>query len=91
MESLHADNVALMDDPILEVLPDGVRSGRGFTKADVIVLANGFQTNSFLAGVEIVGRGGQTVTEHWEASGGPGAYNTTCLNGFPNFFMILGE
>ncbi|KAM4057513.1 flavin-binding monooxygenase-like domain-containing protein [Hirsutella rhossiliensis] len=90
MESLHADNVELTDDPILEVLPHGVRSRNGFTKADVIVLATGFETNQFLTGINVIGRHGKTVTEHWEAFGGPGAYNTTCLNGFPNFFMILG-
>jgi cation diffusion facilitator CzcD-associated flavoprotein CzcO len=38
----------------------------------------------------VVGRGGETLEQHFETLGGPGAYNTAAVNGFPNFFMILG-
>lgn len=91
LASLHSDNVTLRDDAIEEVTPDGVRSSDGYTKADVIVLATGYETNTFCTGIEVVGRGGVTAEEHWTSIGGPGAYNTTCISGFPNFFTILGK
>lgn len=89
--SLHSDRVTLRDDPIQEVTPHGIRSKNGFTEADVIVLATGFETNTFCTGIDIVGRGGVTAEEHWKSLGGPGAYNSTNISGFPNFFLLLGE
>ncbi|OTA01868.1 hypothetical protein A9Z42_0021930 [Trichoderma parareesei] len=90
LESLHSDRVTLRDDPIQEVTPSGIRSKNGFTEADIIVLATGFETNTFCTGIDIVGRGGVTAEEHWKSMGGPGAYNSTNISGFPNFFLLLG-
>ncbi|KAK2684476.1 hypothetical protein QWA68_016280, partial [Fusarium oxysporum] len=90
VESLHSENLTLTDDKVFEILPEGVRTEKGLVEADVIILANGFETDPFLSGVELVGRGGKTVTEHWEEFGGPEGYNTTALSGFPNFFMLYG-
>lgn len=93
LASLHAPNVTLTDEPVLEVVPEGVRTRTGVIEADVIVLANGFVTgNNFFPGVEIVGRGGETVEEHWHRvfHGGAGAYNSSAMSGFPNFFALLG-
>lgn len=87
---LKSEKIHLTDSPILEVVPEGVRTKDGITEADAIVLAIGFKTNGYLTGVEVIGRGGKTLEQHWEAAGGPGAYNATMLNGFPNFFMLLG-
>lgn len=91
LDSLHSDKVDLTNDPILEIVPEGVRTKNGVTKADVIVFATGYATNTYLAGIEIVGRGGKTIEKHWEASGGAEAYNSVLVNGFPNFFMLLGK
>lgn len=88
---LHRENVTLTDDKALEVVPEGIRTANGVIAADVIILANGFQTNDPLHGVEVVGRGGQTLEQHWKSLGGVGAYNCTVLSGFPNFFMLLGK
>lgn len=90
LRSLRSEKIHLTNSPILEVVPEGVRTKDGITEADAIVLAIGFQTNGYLGDVEVVGKGGKTLAQHWEAAGGPGAYNATMLNGFPNFFMILG-
>ncbi|PHH90450.1 hypothetical protein CDD83_3625 [Cordyceps sp. RAO-2017] len=90
LDALNYTNVSLTNNPIVEFVPEGVRTEQGITKADVIVLANGYSTNNYLPGVEVIGRGGQTAEEHWQKMGGPGAYNTTLLSGFPNFFMVLG-
>ncbi|RCI09534.1 hypothetical protein L249_3927 [Ophiocordyceps polyrhachis-furcata BCC 54312] len=91
LRSLHAPNISLSDEPIVEVLPDAVRTRDGtLTPADVIILATGFVTNQFLHGVDLVGRGGVTLDKHWSKYGGPEAYNCVALNQFPNMFMILG-
>ncbi|POR39696.1 Uncharacterized protein TPAR_00120 [Tolypocladium paradoxum] len=91
LKALHATNLNVTDDPITQVLPDAVRSKSGATtKADIIVLATGYSTNSFMAGIEVVGRNGVTMDQHWESFDGPEAYNGCALNEFPNFFMLLG-
>lgn len=90
LKSLHEENLTLTNSPIEEVTEKGVRTRDGLVEADVVVLANGFTTNELLAGIDIVGRGGKTIPEHWGKFGGPEAYNCTSLNGFPNFFMVLG-
>ncbi|WP_293785213.1 NAD(P)/FAD-dependent oxidoreductase [uncultured Aeromicrobium sp.] len=56
--------------------------------ADVIVFATGFRAEEFLAPMRIVGRGGQTLSDHWK--GDARAYATTSVPGFPNLFMMLG-
>lgn len=91
LSSLHAQNLTLTDARILEIVPGGVRTTEGVIEADVIVLANGFATNRFLGDVEVIGRGGETIAEHWDSFGGAEAYNNTVLSGFPNFFMLLGK
>lgn len=92
LESLHADNLTLTDERVAEVLPNGVRmQSGGVIEADVIVLANGFSTNQYLGGVELIGRGGMTLEKHWESFGGPEAYNCTALSDFPNMFFLLGK
>ncbi|OHF04209.1 hypothetical protein CORC01_00548 [Colletotrichum orchidophilum] len=58
--------------------------------ADVIILANGFETSTYLHRLKVQGRNGVLLHEVWKANGGPGAYLSTAVHGFPNFFMILG-
>ena len=58
--------------------------------ADVLVYATGFKMNDPALALPVVGRLGTTLSEHWAALGGPGAYLTTANHGFPNYFMLLG-
>lgn len=90
LDALHKDNVDVLEDPILEVVPEGVRTKDGIKKADFIVMANGYSTNTYLPNIEVVGKYGKTLTQHWDEFGGPEAYNSVLVNGFPNFFMLLG-
>lgn len=91
LEALHAKNLAVLDDPIVKVLPDGIQTKNGnTTKADVIILANGYSTNHFMAGITVIGRDGVTINQHWSKFNGPEAYNCVALSEFPNFFFILG-
>ena len=90
LECLNRDNITLTDERALEVVPEGIRTASGLIEADVIVLANGFVTNNYFGGIDIVGRGGVTMQEHWASFGGPEAYNCTSMSGFPNFFCMQG-
>ncbi|KAL4912906.1 hypothetical protein BDW62DRAFT_214649 [Aspergillus aurantiobrunneus] len=90
LESLHNEKMLLTDSKILEIVPEGIKTSSGLIKADVIVLATGFNTNTFLPGMQVHGRNDTTVDEHWSRQDGPGAYNTSAMNGFPNFFLLLG-
>ncbi|KAK1987950.1 monooxygenase [Colletotrichum cereale] len=90
LSSLHADNMRLTNERPLEIVPEGVRTEKGLVEADVIILANGYHTNEFAAGIDVVGRRGETLQSHWESFGGPEAYNCSALSGFPNFILLLG-
>ncbi|OJJ07658.1 hypothetical protein ASPVEDRAFT_46910 [Aspergillus versicolor CBS 583.65] len=90
LDSLHNEKMLLTDAKILEIVPEGLQTSNGLIEADVIVLATGFNTNTFLPGMQVHGRNNKTVEEHWARNDGPGAYNTTSMNGFPNFFLLLG-
>ncbi|KAJ8122672.1 hypothetical protein ONZ43_g1187 [Nemania bipapillata] len=90
LDSLHEENLTLTNSSALEIVPEGIRTKEGIIPADVIVLANGFVTNHFLDQMDIRGRAGKTVSKHWGEMGGPTAYNSSVLSGFPNFFILLG-
>ena len=59
-------------------------------KADVIVLANGFDTAEYLQPLTIKGKGGKSMHDVWRERGGSQAYLGSAMDGFPNFFMIFG-
>ncbi|GAM34982.1 hypothetical protein TCE0_015r02921 [Talaromyces pinophilus] len=90
LESLHDDRLLLTDAKTQKITAEGIETDKGFIPADVIVLATGFQTNKFIPYMDVVGRRGENVDQHWSQYGGPSAYNCSVLNGFPNFFMLLG-
>lgn len=90
LPSLHSEKVTLTMDKILAIVPEGLRTESGIVKADVIALATGFKTNNFMGDIELVGQNGKTLQDHWKHTG-PGAYNSIMMNGFPNFFFLLGK
>ncbi|RAL05414.1 flavin-containing monooxygenase [Aspergillus ibericus CBS 121593] len=90
LQSLNNDNVALTNAKIERILPEGIETDQGLIPADVIVLATGFRTNQFVSSIDVIGRDGRTLTEHWSQYGGPAAYNCSAVNRFPNFFMLSG-
>jgi cation diffusion facilitator CzcD-associated flavoprotein CzcO len=58
--------------------------------ADIIVLANGFEATQWLHPLPVFGRSGVSIHDVWKARGGPQAYMSTAVDGFPNFFLICG-
>lgn len=58
--------------------------------ADIIVLANGYETTTWLHPLILRGKGGREIHDVWTERGGPQAYLSTAMDGFPNAFMIIG-
>jgi cation diffusion facilitator CzcD-associated flavoprotein CzcO len=57
-------------------------------EADVLIYATGFQAHDFLPGIDIEGREGRDLRDHWGAH--PKAHRGMAVPGFPNLFMLYG-
>ena len=102
--SLHKDEIRLTSQKLTRITSHGLTIGPEKhyppnapaddapeeVKADVIVLANGYETTTWLHPLVVKGRGGQTIHEVWKERGGAQGYLGTAMDGFPNFFMIFG-
>jgi len=88
-QALNRDDVEVITGGIDHVgerevfLPDGRR-----VPVDVLVLATGFQSTSFLAPLRVHGLEGRSLETEWKD--GARAYLGLTLSGFPNFFMMYG-
>lgn len=103
-ESLHAPNYELTTMRLTGVQSRSVTLGPGSSyppdspatdevkevPADVIILANGFETNNWLHPLRVVGRKGKTMDEVWDERGGAQAYLGIAMDQFPNCFIIFG-
>jgi hypothetical protein len=88
LEALTEDNVEVISSPIRAVLPSGVllEDGR-VVELDAIVCATGFN----FAGAPpfpVVGLDGKTLKDRFDPY--PEAYMSVAVDGFPNFFSMLG-
>jgi cation diffusion facilitator CzcD-associated flavoprotein CzcO len=87
--ALQRPGVTVVDTPIAEITEDGIRTVDGSHHAvDVIVLATGFDAHAFVRPLQVTGMDGVDLDKAW--AGGPIAYRSVALPGFPNFFMMLG-
>ena len=91
-ETYNRDNVALVDlreDPIQEIVADGIRTKRKTHPLDAIVFATGFDAMTGpITRIGIKGRGGKKLEDKWAQ--GPQTYLGLATVGFPNMFMITG-
>jgi cyclohexanone monooxygenase len=85
----HVHLVDVRADPIEEVTAAGIRTASGPRELDDLVCATGFDaiTGTLLA-MDLRGRGGATLREHWAA--GPVTYLGVQTPGFPNLFLLNG-
>lgn len=101
LTALQRPEVEITNQPLLSVeaksITLGSKEGRTGTikeqrtiPADVIIMANGFETNEWLHPIDITGRTGQSLYKTWRERGGAQAYLGTAMDGFPNFFIIFG-
>jgi cation diffusion facilitator CzcD-associated flavoprotein CzcO len=104
LQSLNDSRVELTTQPLKAVKEKSVVIGPGVlypenakaeapereVPADIIVLANGFDTTRWLHPLKVVGKQGNDLVQEMEKRGGAQAYQGTAMDGFPNFFMIFG-
>jgi 4-hydroxyacetophenone monooxygenase len=88
LQCLRQPHVELVSDQILQIDETSVTTATGRYEADVIVLATGFRANEVLWPMEIVGRGGASLSDTWE--GRPTALYGVSVPGFPNLFILDG-
>lgn len=86
--ALQQDSVTLVTDPISRIDEGSVVTTSGRVDVDAIVLATGFQTSHYLAGIDETGRNGVSLHRQWGED--PSAYLGVAVSGFPNFFMLYG-
>ena len=90
---LNRENVRLETSKITAIDEHTVHTADGRKlEADVIVMANGFQTDRAGFPMKVYGRGNTEITEHWKefGGGGPVNYRSTLMSGFPNYVNIVG-
>jgi len=91
-EVFNQDNITLVDlkeEPILEIVPQGVRTVGKLHEFDILVLATGFDAvTGGLMQIDIRGAGGRTLTQKW--SEGARTHLGYAVAGFPNLLFIYG-
>jgi len=92
LASLHRPNVDLVyGKNISRVTKDGVILQNGEErKLDVIILATGFDTVTFMTSMDIKGRDGADLKQIWDEKGGAEAYYCSMVPKFPNMYMLGG-
>jgi cation diffusion facilitator CzcD-associated flavoprotein CzcO len=79
----------LVTDAIQAIEPGGVRTADGHLhELDVLVLATGFNADSFMRPMEVIGRNSTSLAKAWSPR--PEAYLAISIPDFPNFFMLNG-
>jgi len=91
-ETYNRENVHLVDireAPIQRFTPTGIDTSADHYDLDVIIFATGFDAvTGALDRIEIIGKGGLTLKQTW--ADGPQTYLGLQVNGFPNFFTLVG-
>jgi len=83
------DDVTLETTAIDRITEKGIRLVDGSEiEADVIVYGTGFTASDFLMPLEVVGRDGRKLHDHW--AGDARAYLGITLPHFPNLFLLYG-
>jgi len=89
LTTLTRSHVELVRAGVARLEPTGVVDTDGrLHEADVVVWATGFRVNEPLVPMEIRGREGLELREHW--GNRPRAYLGMTVPGFPNFFCLYG-
>lgn len=91
-ETFNRPNVTLVDvkaDPIVSIVPTGIKTATQMFELDAIVFATGFDAmTGALTSIDVRGTGGATLKNKWE--GGPRTYLGLAVSGFPNLFILAG-
>lgn len=90
LDCLHRSNVELTTERIIEFTETGLKTTKRDIDVNAVILSTGFKVQEFLSPIEVVGRSGKTLNEHWKDTRGAQAYKATFVHGFPNFGIIFG-
>lgn len=87
--ALARDNCHLITAGIERIDGDAVVTADGARhELDVLILATGFDSSSFILPTTVTGEGGKDLGEFWNRA--PRAHRGITLPGFPNFWMVEG-
>ena len=87
--ALARENVSLVTEAIQKINTSGIISTDNKEyPVDILIYATGFITNPFLLGLDIFGKHGKALSDHWKE--GPKNYLGMAIDGFPNLFMMYG-
>lgn len=87
--ALVRPDVSLETAGIERITPEGVVTSEGtLIPLDVLIVATGFEAARLPIAERIKGRGDRTLADTW--SDGGAAFACATIDGFPNFFMMLG-
>jgi cation diffusion facilitator CzcD-associated flavoprotein CzcO len=87
--TLTRENVELVTEGIDEIRERSIVTSDGVEHpTDVLIYGTGFRATEPLIGCSIVGKRGVEIHDAWGAR--MTAYLGVTINGFPNFFMLLG-
>ena len=88
--ALTRPNVHLVTDGVAEVREHSVVDSAGVEhEVDAIIYGTGFHVTDSFDYLNVVGRGGRDLAKEWRDQGISTYYGIT-VNGFPNFFFLLG-
>jgi len=91
-ETYNRPNVTLVDvrsDPIAEITPTGIKTGKQDFELDALVFATGFDAmTGALREIDIRTSDGAVLADKW--AGGPLTYLGLMVAGFPNMFVVTG-
>ena len=88
LEAIVEDNVDFITDKISCITPKGVQMENGkLIEVDVLACATGFNA-SYVPPYPVIGKQGKTLAKRFEIF--PESYLSLTVDGFPNFFMMLG-
>ncbi|CAO3637236.1 unnamed protein product [Cunninghamella echinulata] len=91
LEALAEENVTVKMGNIQSVEGRTILHEDGSAaEVDILVLATGFNVSGFLGSLKVTGRNNQILNELWADGNYPATYKTMTVNGFPNFFLLLG-
>ena len=92
LDTYNRDNVTLVDTQgkgVDSLTQTGVKVGDTHYEVDCLIFATGFEVGTTFtrrAGYDVVGRGGQTLSEHWRD--GLRTFHGLTSRGFPNCFFL---
>ncbi len=90
IDTVKRDDVTLVAEGIESFDESGIITSDGeHHRADVVVLATGFQSSRMLSPMDIIGRDSARLRDVWQDDN-PFAYLGVTVPGFPNFFIVGG-